>query len=480
MPKLKPWYQVVNPREDLRENRALDTADFAVHLDHIRTGRVTVAKEYTDPTKFFERTYLTGSLLDLASQVVRRLSGIQIETSAVFNMATQFGGGKTHALTTLYHLARHGEAANRWKGVDRILAKAQVATVPQAATAVFVGTEFDALDGRSEEGEPTRKTPWGEIAWQLGGQTLFAKVARHDELGIAPAGDVIREMLPSGPTLILMDELLNYVSSGRKIGMRDQLFNFLQNLFEEARARNNMALCVSIPRSDLEMNPDDQRDHDSIKKLCDRVGKAVLMSADKEMSEIIRRRLFEWDGLPDDGRATVAAYAEWAAENSRQLAGIDRDAVEAQFQACYPFHPSVISVFERKWQSLPRFQRTRGVLRLLALWVAHNFQEEHRKTLREPLITLGLAPLEDPMFRAALFEQLGASELEIPVTADIAGKTGASHSLRLDRESTDEIKKAQLHRKVATTIFLNRTAGKAKPRPRPRCPKSRRTFAART
>src|SRR5687767_9306250 len=123
-------------------------------------------------------------------------------------MATQFGGGKTHALTTLFHLARQGDEAKAWKGVDRILARAEVSNIPKAQTAVFVGTEFDAITGRKGDGEPTRKTPWGEIAWQLGGAEAFAKVAKHDEQGVSPAGDVLREMLPTGPTLILMDELL--------------------------------------------------------------------------------------------------------------------------------------------------------------------------------------------------------------------------------------------------------------------------------
>lgn len=464
MPRLKPWYQVVTPREDLRDNRPLDASEFAVHLDHIRTGRGSVSKDYSDPARFFERTFLTGSLLELASQVVRRLNGIQVETSAVFNMSTQFGGGKTHALTTLFHLARHGDAAKTWKGVNSILLKAQVDRIPVGKTAVFVGTEFDAITGRKGDGEPTRKTPWGEIAWQLGGSECFAKVAQHDAQGVAPAGDVIREMLPTGPTLILMDELLNYISSGRKLGMRDQFFNFLQNLCEEARARTNLVLCVSIPRSDLEMNPDDQRDHDAIKKLCDRLGKAILMSADKEMSEIIRRRLFEWDTLSNDAKATCSAYAEWAADHAQELAGVDRDTIHDQFKACYPFHPSVISVFERKWQSLPRFQRTRGVLRLLALWVSHNFQDEHRKVSNEPLITLGLAPFESSIFRAALFNQLGSDELEIPVAADIAGKSSDSHSLKLDKEATDAIKKSQLHRKVATTIFFESNGGQSQSR----------------
>ncbi len=457
MAKLKPWYDVVELREDLRENRPLDASEFAVHLDQVRSGNAH--KDYTDPARFFDRTYVTGSLLDLASQVLRRLSGIQVETSAVFNMSTQFGGGKTHSLTALYHLARGGEKAKSWNGVNRILSRAQLKTMPEAAVAVFVGTEFDPLTGRGGNGEPKRKTIWGEIAWQLGKEKGFAAVAEHDEKGVAPGGDVIRKMLPDTPCLILLDELLNYASRGRKIGARDQLINFLQNLTEEVRGRDNMALCVALPKSeDTEMNPDDIRDFNAMKKLLDRVGKAIMMSADTEMAEIIRRRLFDWKEIPEDAKKTATAYAEWAVEHGQELAGIDADTARERFLVSYPFHPTVLSVFERKWQSLPRFQRTRGVLRLLALWVARNHQEEHRKATREPLITLGLAPLQDPTFRAAVFEQLGSDGLEIPVTTDIIGKATA-HALRLDKEADDAVKKAQLHRKVATTIFFESNGG---------------------
>ena len=135
-----------------------------------------------------------------------------------------------------------------------------------------------------------------------------------------------------------------------------------------------------------------------------------------------------------------------------------RTRLRERFLAAYPFHPGVLSVFERKWQSLPRFQRTRGILRLLALWVARNHQEEHRKATREPLITLGLAPLQDPTFRAAMFEQLGSDGLEVPVTTDIVGKNDA-HALRLDKEADDAVKKAQLHRKAAATIFFESNGG---------------------
>ena len=458
MAKLRPWYQVVTPREDLRENRPLDASEFAVHLDHIRDKRAH--EDYVKPDRFFERTYITKSLLDLSAQVVRRLSGIKVQTSAVFNMATQFGGGKTHSLTALYHLARGGKEAKTWRGVDTILTRAQVSAVPKAKVAVFVGTEFDVLDGRGGDGEPHRKTPWGEIAWQLGGEKSFAAVAKHDEQGIAPAGDVIRKMLPQEPSLILIDELLNYVSKARKTGLSAQLYDFLQSLSEEARAQDHVVLCVSIPASELEMNPDDQRDYDSFKKLLDRVGKAISMSSDVEVTEIIRRRLFDWSGFSDDMHRTVAAYAEWAREHAAEASNLGGDSTVDLFRACYPFHPSVISVFERKWQSLPRFQRTRGILRLLALWVSWAYREEHQKASSEPLITLGSAPLDDQTFRNAVFEQLGNDQLSVPVTTDIAGKKDA-HAKKLDKEATESIRKNKLHQKVATVIFMESNGGQS-------------------
>ena len=315
MSKLIPWYQVVTPREDLRENRPMDASEFAVHLDHIRERRDNVSADYIDPARFFERTFLTVSLLGLSSQVARRLSGIQVGTSAVFNMATQFGGGKTHSLTTLFHLAANGDKAKTWNGVDSILKKAEVPQVPESSVAVFVGAEFDVIKGRGGDlpagqagGEPVRKTPWGEIAWQLSGQKGFDLVAEHDAKGIAPAGDVLRELLGNEPALILVDELMNYISRARKVGLRDQFFVFLQSLCEEARAHNNVVVCVSIPASeDLEMSPEDVRDFQSLKKLLDRLGKAIMMSADTEVAEIIRRRLIEWYGMSDEARKTATS-----------------------------------------------------------------------------------------------------------------------------------------------------------------------------
>jgi hypothetical protein len=462
MAKLKPWFHVVTPREDLREGKPLDASEFAVNLEDILEHRARPV--YQEPERFFERTYLTRNLKDLAAQAVRRLSGIEVETSPVFNMATQFGGGKTHALALLFHLARNGPKSHEWQGVRSILDRAGVKSIPEAATAVFVSQKFDSILGRGgEKGELRRLTPWGEIAWQLSGPKGLTAIAQHDAEGIAPGGDAIRAFLPDGPALILMGELLNYVSRERtrKSRLGDQLYNFVQNLSEEARGRPDIVLCVSIPASDLEMASEDQADYERFKKMLDRLGRAVLMSAETETAEIIRRRLFEWFGLPDEAKLTASAYANWVIDHKQMVGDFDVDSARDRFLASYPFHPALLSVFERKWQSLPRFQRTRGVLRLLALWVSHAYVQGFQGGHRDPLIGLGTAPVEDPLFRAALFEQLGNNDLEGPVTTDIAGKKEA-HSLKLDREAEEAIKKARLHQKIATAILFESNGGQTK------------------
>jgi hypothetical protein len=456
---MKPWYKIVTPRDDLREGKPLDASEFAVHLDHVRDGRAPAV--YQNPAEFFERTFLTKNLRELTVQVVRRLSGVKLETSAIFNLSTQFGGGKTHSLTLLYHLAQNGGAAKSWKGVTGILENAGLTTVPKAATAIFVGTEFDSITGRGGvDGTPLRKTPWGEIAFQIGGADGFKFVEEHEKALTAPGGDVIERMLPKGkPTLLLLDELMNYVSRSRKSGLAAQLYTFLHNLSEVARARDDVVLAVSIPASELEMSAEDQSDFERFKKMLDRLGKAVIMSAETETSEIIRRRLFEWNGLPKEAMSTIDEYDAWLRANKQQLPSwFPVDNGREALKASYPFHPSLLSVFERKWQGLPRFQQTRGVLRLLALWVSKAYSQDHQKAYKDPLISLGSAPLEDPLFRAALFEQLGEARLEPAVTTDIAGKDHA-HALRLDAEATPEVKKARLHRKVATAILFESNGG---------------------
>lgn len=458
---LKPWYTAIPPREDLRQGRPLNAAEFAVHLDHIRDGRAP--RDYQDAERFFERTYLTQNMCSFAAEVLRRLNGKGGEASAVFNLATQFGGGKTHALTMLYHLVRNGPSADTYQGVNSILIKAGLPSVPRAATAVFIGTEFDSITGRGgSDGTPIRKSPWGEIAYQLGGEKSLALVQEHEDRMIAPSGEVIRSMLPKDmPCIILIDELMNYISRFRGMGMVNQLYAFFQALSEVVRSEDRVVMVVSIPASELEMTTEDFQDYDRFKKLLNRLGKPVLMSTPGDSSEIIRRRLFEWDGIPDEGKKAIKEYTHWAIEHRHQIpADFSVDSAGDAFRATYPFHPAVISVFERKWQALPKFQQTRGVLQLLALWVSINYQKGVTEGRKDPLIDLGSAPLHDPSFRAAVFEQLGEERLEAAITTDIAGKKD-SHAAMLDANADDAISKARLHQKIATSIFFESNGGQS-------------------
>jgi Protein of unknown function (DUF499) len=456
-----PWQQIIVPRADLRDGKPLDASEFAVHLDQVRLGKAP--PDYVDPERFFERTVLTNTLTDFAAEVIRRLSGVTTETSAVFNMTTQFGGGKTHALTALFHLANGGPAVGGWLGVNGILKRAELDEVPKAATAVFVGTEFDSIAGRGEEGEPRRHTPWGEIAWQLGGLPAYDVVRQHDESFTEPKGDVIRSMLskldpPDSPWIILMDEVLNYMSTYRELGYHNRLYNFTQSLSEVARSEPRGVLVASVPASDLEYTDSDAADQERLKKMLDRVGKAIVVSADVEAAEIVRRRLFEWDGLPDEARVTIDAYVEWISTHRNQLGDVEPSIIRQQFEATYPFHPSAISVFERKWQSLPRFQRTRGILRLLALWVSSAYADAYKTNAKDPLLLLGDAPLDDPYFRAAALEQLGSQELAAAITTDIAG-AGDSHAVALDAAAHGAIAEQRLNSRVATTVFFESNGG---------------------
>jgi hypothetical protein len=475
--KLKPWYTVVSPRDDLKDGKPLDAAEFAVHLDKVREQQGN--QVYWEPQQFFARTYLTRKLLDHAAEVTRRLSGIHTETSAVFNMSTQFGGGKTHTLTLLYHLAQNGPAAQAWMGVPQISAAAGLEQLPKARTAVFVGQRFDPRGG--DDGTPRRNTPWGEIAWQLAGPEGLEVFSYFDQESIAPGGDTIEKLfaLVNQPILILLDEVMNYVGRYRTTGLGDQLYNFVQNLSEEARSHDNVVLAVSLPASELEMTEADIADYKRFNKMLDRLGKSVLIAAESETSEIIRRRLFEWDNramtsdgrimLSKDAEATCRAYAEWVVANRHQLPSwfpVDNvDIAFERFKATYPFHPTLLSVFERKWQTVDGFQKTRGILRLLAIWISHAYNQGYKQLKQhgDALVGVGSAPLADPQFRTAVFKQLGDADLEGAVTTDIGGSRDA-HSLRLDHEAAEAIQKARLHQQAATSIFFESNGGQGKER----------------
>ena len=226
-----------------------------------------------------------------------------------------------------------------------------------------------------------------------------------------------------------------------------------------ARARDNVVLAVSIPASELEMTAEDQSDFERFKKLLDRLGKAIIMSAETETSEIIRRRLFEWDGLPKDAKRRRRSTPTGSRRTNSSCRAGSRSTTRARaFAATYPFHPALLSVFERKWQALaavpadPRRAAAAGALGVASL------RRRLQGRAQGPADRAGNGAAGRPLFRAAVFEQLGEPRLEAAVTTDIAGAEHA-HAVRLDAEASPEVKKARLHRKVATSIFFESNGG---------------------
>jgi len=464
MAKLKPWHQVAVPREDLRTGQPLDASEFAIHLDQVMDGRAP--RDYRDPERFFARTYLTEAFRKMTVEAMRRLAGDVVGTSPGINLTTQFGGGKTHFLALLYHLFKSGDQPKNWPGVKELLSQAGLDTVPRARVAAFIGNRFDFVVGVGADGEPQRRTPWGDLAWQLGGSSLFSFVEQHDREGVVPGGEILQKVFTGEPTLILMDEVLNFIRRTREAGgdykkLGSQMYSFLDVLTREVAGTSQVVLVVSLPMSEYEMTQDDEADYQRLEKLLSRLSKAVLLSEKVEIAEIVRRRLFEQTGDKKEVHLTAKAYADWIKSHRQQLSEwFPVDQAEKFFEATYPFHPSVISVFERKWQSLPKFQRTRGILRLLALWVSYAYQQAFQAASKEPLITLGSAPLADSLFRAAVFEQLGEPRLEAAILSDIAGEK--AHAVRMDAEAPETINRARLHQKVATAVFFESSGGQVR------------------
>ncbi|MGH7466993.1 MAG: DUF499 domain-containing protein [Longimicrobiales bacterium] len=453
---MEPWYKVVTPRREVREGRSFSPDEFAIALEHVVAGMGT--EDYRDGDKFFARTVFTRALSDHVSLVLRRLAGQTSDTAPVLTLVTQFGGGKTHTLTSLYHLANGGAAAERWPGVKKLLEKAELSSNPGARVGVFVGNSWDPRAGR--------ETPWIDLARQVAGDA--GVVALGDAaLTVPPGTESLARMFDAvnRPVLLLFDEVLNFVNRHR--AMADGFYAFIQNLTVATTARASCVAVISLPRSQVEMTERDQEWQDRITKVVRRVAKDLIATDEGEVSEVVRRRLFESLGEEKIRKKVARAYADWCFERRHQLppewTAVDTSTTDAQareylqsrFLACYPFHPATISVFQRKWQALTHYQQTRGTLAMLAQWVSLASVESFKGARAEPLLTLGSAPLDQRTFRSVVLGQLGESRLSVPIEVDIAGDQ--SHAKALD--ATVQGPLARIHRRVASTIFFESSGG---------------------
>lgn len=458
---LKPWREVVTPHKDVASGK-YQQAEFAADLWQVQLGEGS--DEYRDPVEFFRRTYLTTSLKGLLGNAVRRLTGAGGDP--VIQLQTNFGGGKTHSMLALYHLFS-GINPAELIGVDEVMKEAGVTKLPAARRVVLVGNKISPGNPTTKADGTVVRTLWGELAWQLGGKAAYARIAADDEKATSP-GDVLRELFNDyAPCLILIDEWVAYArqlhdQSDLPAGGFETHFSFAQVLTESAKLAKNCLIVISLPASDDTGSPhtlaDDaevggERGREALVRLRNVVGRVESSwrpATAEEGFEIVRRRLFEplGDASHFKDRDIVArAFAEFYQAQQQEFPPECRDIdYEKRIKAAYPIHPEIFDRLYTDWSTLLKFQRTRGVLRLMAA-VIHCLWEKGDKN---PLIMPANIAIDDPRVQFEMTRYLSDNWVPI-IEKDVDGP--GSLPLKIDAE-VPNLGKFAATRRVARTIYL--------------------------
>lgn len=469
---LKPWREVVNPHPDVASGR-YQQAEFAADLWQVHLGEGS--DEYRDPVQFFRRTYLTRSLRDLLVGSLRRLLGSGGDP--VIQLQTNFGGGKTHSMLALYHLYS-GVPPTEFPGIEEVLREAQVERadrLPKVNRVVIVGNKISPGNPSLKADGTAVRTLWGELAWQLGmakggpaeARRAFERVRADDERATSP-GDVLRELMNDyGPCLILIDE---WVAYARQLhdqgdlpgGAFETHFTFAQALTESAKLARHCLLVISLPASDTTGSPhaiaDDvevggERGRAALDRLRNAVGRVEASwrpASAEEGFEIVRRRLFEPIVTREQfvARDSVAEAFSRMYQKEKQEFPPEAQEVnyEKRLQHAYPIHPEVFDRLYGDWSTLVKFQRTRGVLRLMAA-VIHSLWAEGD---RNPLIMPGNISIDDPRVQFELTRYL--SDNWVPVIEKDVDGPGAL-PVAIDA-AVPNLGRYAATRRVARTIYL--------------------------
>jgi predicted AAA+ superfamily ATPase len=446
---LRPWREIVTPHPDVASGQ-YQQAEFAADLHQVWRGEA--APEYGDPVEFFQRTFITDGLHNLLVTATRRLRAEGGDP--VIELQTNFGGGKTHSLIALYHLAS-GKPPSELAGVEEMLAEEGLEGPPKSNVAVLVGQKIAPGTVHSKEDGTEVRTLWGELAWQLGGKDGYALVADADRTGTNPGAALIDLLRTHGPCLVLIDEWVAYArqlyaADGLPAGSFDTQFTFAQALTDAAREVKGAMLVVAIPASDIEVGGEGGRQ--ALTRLLNVVGRMETpwkpATAD-EGFEIVRRRLFE--GVPPDLErerdSVVHHFGElYRAQKAEFPSECGEGDYERRLKASYPIHPELFDRLYGEWSTLERFQRTRGVLRLMASVIYELWRREDRSLLIMP----GTLPIEASAVVAELTNYL--PEAWTPVIAtDVDGENALP--LRLDN-ANPTFGRYSAARRVARTVFL--------------------------
>lgn len=448
---LKPWREITTPHPDVASGR-YQQAEFAADLWQVYLDEGS--DEYRLPTEFFQRTYLTEGLKQLLIGALLRLSGTGGDP--VIELQTNFGGGKTHAMLALYHLF-FGVSAKDLPGLEPLFQVAGINEPPaNVNTVVLVGNKISPGQiHRKNDGTQVR-TLWGEIAWQLGGKEGYERLREADETSTNP-GDSLKDLFNHyAPVLILIDE---WVAYGRQLHHKNDLpagdfdthFTFAQTLSESAKNAKQTLLVVSIPSSEIEIGGDRGKEAlDRLKNAIGRVESPWRPASADESFEIVRRRLFQPTSDPSlfvQRDAVVRAFAELYRTQSQEFPAECKESdYERRMRESYPIHPELFARLYSDWSSLDKFQRTRGVLRLMAK-VIHSLWERNDHSL---LIMPAHVPMDDSQVQSELTRYLEDNWIPV-IEKDVDGPN--SLPLALDRQNPN-LGRYSACRRVTRTIYM--------------------------
>lgn len=453
--RLPSWREIIEPHPDVAQGRYLN-AEFAADLSQV--ARNEGALEYRDPVEFFARTYVTEGMKGLLLQATRRFNGQAGEP--VLQLKTAFGGGKTHSLLALYHMARGTVPLERLPNLKEVLAGAGFTSLKKVNVAVLVGTAMDPSCTRRPPYFPgvSIRTIWGDMAAQLafsaGNPKLYDYVREADKKGVSPGSVALKELFDEcGPCLILMDELVAYAKKiygvdGLPAGSFDNFISFIQEITEAASASKNSMVVASIPESDIEIGGEaGQRALEAIEHTFGRKESIWKPVSANEGFEVVRRRLFLDCKRPEERDRICESFRQMYQENQSDFPVNAREAEYAlRMRSCYPIHPEVFDRLYTEWATLERFQRTRGVLRLMAaviheLWMAND---------GSAMIMPGSLPLDIPLVKEELVRYLPETWNAI-IDSEVDGKKSVPY--QMDKNTTRYGLKMAA-RRVARAIML--------------------------
>ncbi len=462
---LTPWRNVIHPNNDVIEG-TFRNSEFAADLQEVYEGRAKT-DEYGKADIFFNQTYITPGLRQLLVNTLKRLSGKT--GNPVIQLKTGFGGGKTHSLIALYHLisetntlsalSTEGEFARLRQEIDDIMVEAGLdPDAPiNANISVLVGTYLSTTDSdKTKEGDPLN-TLWGKMADQLGGQDAYEFIREAALEGISPGGKQLDELFEYvGPSVILIDELVAYVRNVQAV-TQESIYTFFQTLTESVKRSHNVTLVATLPEGKQAGGQGGVTVLDELEEILKRVDAVSIPLEVDNAFEVVRRRLFGPVIDKTERDQTCEAFRKmYQNARSEYPDGVNDQQYLQRMKDCYPIHPEIFDRLFQDWSVIPGFQKTRGVLRIMATYISRLYREQDQSLLIMP----ANLPLEDPALAdefTRLLAQSGGNWDPVVQEVDSYG----SRTDEIDRKSTVFVNVGGAARRIARTVFFGSATGGA-------------------